>query len=416
MTVQRFCGALVLLAGFFATTPASTAQKGPAAPPLELLYPVVEVMPQLPGGASSAQAIEEAIRSKLSYRPAKPVVPLKYYRAEVTFTIGPNGRVRAARVLTEQEEAFRKAVVAATNQLPRFTPGRKEGQPVPVRYTLSVGLTEPLEAHASSGGYRIPPDWPEVEKWVPQPPRLPTGQSLAEALYADFTRHPLPPQPAKTGPTTGIGARLSFTVDKTGCITDLLSAGTSDLAHDRAMVQALARLPRFEPGRDSEGQAVAVHLEEGISFPPPGAPAIPAAPLLPRQPAQSRQSKSVIVLMEEPKPKPFDPKKVYTYVEQMPQLPSGGGYQAIAKAIQTNVVLPASAGATCQGRVFISFVVRADGAVVKPNIVKGLASTCDAAVLTAVRQLPRFIPGMQNGEKVAVSVTIPIMLPVSAGP
>ncbi|TPG67296.1 TonB family protein [Hymenobacter nivis] len=389
---------------------AATAQKRPAAPPLELLYPVTNPMPQLPGGASSAQAVEAAIRAKLTYRPAVPVVPLKFYKAEVTFTIGPDGRVRDARAFTEQEEAFGKAVVAAASGLPRFAPGRKEGQPVPVRYTLTVGLTEPRESHPDTGGYRMPPDWPDVEKWVPVPPRLPTGEPFHTAMYADLTRHPLLPPGAAVPPEEGIGPRLAFTVDKTGRITDVLSVGTCDLAHDRAMLGALARLPRYEPGRNGDGQPVAVRIEAGVSFPPPGAPAIPPAPLLPT----AARSVPAAAGAPAPGPAPSDPNKVYIYVEQMPQLPGGGGNLAIYEAIRARTVLPPGAGEKCQGRVSVSFVVRADGRVTDAKITNGLDAACDAAVLAAVRQLPRFVPGMQNGQAVAVSFAMPVLLPAAA--
>lgn len=101
------------------------------------------------------------------------------------------------------------------------------------------------------------------------------------------------------------------------------------------------------------------------------------------------------------------PGRVYTYVEQMPALPTGGGMSAIVQQIQDKIMYPA--GAHQEGRVFVSFTVAADGNVADTKIVKGLSSAYDAAVVAAIRQLPRFVPGQQSGQAVAVSFTVPVI-------
>lgn len=101
--------------------------------------------------------------------------------------------------------------------------------------------------------------------------------------------------------------------------------------------------------------------------------------------------------------------KVYTYAEQMPELPGGGGTQAIIVAIQKLVRYPIAAQrAGVEGKVYLSFVVLPDGLVSDPRVIKGLGSGLDEAALVAVQQLPRFVPGKQNGQPVAVSYTVPI--------
>ena len=68
------------------------------------------------------------------------------------------------------------------------------------------------------------------------------------------------------------------------------------------------------------------------------------------------------------------------------------------------------AGQSQAGRIFASFTVQADGSVGNARIVKGLAPAFDAAVLNAIRKLPRFVPGQQAGQAVAVSFTVPILI------
>jgi TonB family protein len=107
-----------------------------------------------------------------------------------------------------------------------------------------------------------------------------------------------------------------------------------------------------------------------------------------------------------PQPTMSNGDKVFTYVEQMPQLPGESGVAPIMQAIQHKLIYPA--GEKNEGRVFVKFTVAADGTVHDTQIVKGLTPVLDAAVLAAVQQLPKFEPGKQSGEPVAVSFTVPV--------
>ncbi|MDO7885611.1 M56 family metallopeptidase [Hymenobacter cheonanensis] len=99
--------------------------------------------------------------------------------------------------------------------------------------------------------------------------------------------------------------------------------------------------------------------------------------------------------------------RIYTYVEQMPQLPGNPGVTPIVQQIQANLVYPT--GAQQEGRVFVSFTVQADGHVSDTKVVKGLAPAYDEAVVAAIEKLPRFVPGKQSGKAVAVSFTVPVL-------
>ncbi|WP_262711097.1 energy transducer TonB [Hymenobacter nivis] len=101
--------------------------------------------------------------------------------------------------------------------------------------------------------------------------------------------------------------------------------------------------------------------------------------------------------------------KVYQYVEQMPQLPGGGGNAAIVAAIQKSTKYPRMAQNNgVEGRIFVSFTVNAEGDVSDVKVVKGLGSGLDEETIRAVKTLPKFIPGKQNGRAVSVSFTVPI--------
>lgn len=107
--------------------------------------------------------------------------------------------------------------------------------------------------------------------------------------------------------------------------------------------------------------------------------------------------------------------KVYTYVEQMPQLPGGGGQAAVVTAIQQHVSYPPRAmRAHAEGRVFVGFTVAASGLVEDVGLVKGFRPDCDSTVVAAVKQLPRFRPGMQAGQAVPVHFTVPVTFRLQA--
>ena len=101
--------------------------------------------------------------------------------------------------------------------------------------------------------------------------------------------------------------------------------------------------------------------------------------------------------------------QIYVSVEQMPELPGGGGQMAIVVAIQRAVRYPSLALRNgVEGKVFVSFTVNPKGDVVDAKIVKGLGSGLDEETLRAINTLPRFIPGKQNGREVSVSFTVPV--------
>ena len=106
---------------------------------------------------------------------------------------------------------------------------------------------------------------------------------------------------------------------------------------------------------------------------------------------------------------PSAPAAPYTYVEQMPELPGGGGQTAIVAAIQKAARYPGLALRNgVEGKIFVSFVVNALGEVSDVKVVKGLGYGLDEETMRAVKSLPKFIPGKQNGQAVSVSFTVPI--------
>ena len=98
---------------------------------------------------------------------------------------------------------------------------------------------------------------------------------------------------------------------------------------------------------------------------------------------------------------------VYAIVEQMPEFP--GGEVELFHYISKNIHYPQEAKEKgIQGRVFIGFVIEKDGSVSNVRNLRGVDSELDAEAMRVVESMPKWKPGMHNGEFVRVSYQIPI--------
>jgi TonB family protein len=102
---------------------------------------------------------------------------------------------------------------------------------------------------------------------------------------------------------------------------------------------------------------------------------------------------------------------VFQHVEEMPRFP--GGEAALLKWLSNNIDYPESASEQgIQGRVILRFIIRSDGSVDDVMVVKSLHADCDAAAVRAVKTMPKWIPGKQNGIPVAVYYNLPVQFKV----
>ena len=107
---------------------------------------------------------------------------------------------------------------------------------------------------------------------------------------------------------------------------------------------------------------------------------------------------------EEPVPQS---KKVYESVEQMPEFP--GGMDGLMRYLQQNVQYPPIAVQNnVQGRVVVQFIIDETGQVGDVEVVRSVSEEVDAEAVRVIKSMPKFEPGRQNGEPVAVWYTLPI--------
>ena len=95
---------------------------------------------------------------------------------------------------------------------------------------------------------------------------------------------------------------------------------------------------------------------------------------------------------------------IFTYVEQMPQFPDD-----LNTFIIDNLRYPADAVASkIQGKVYLRFVVDESGTVGDITVTKSASPMLTEEAVRVVKSMPKWKPGMQNGNPVSVYLTLPV--------
>ena len=118
--------------------------------------------------------------------------------------------------------------------------------------------------------------------------------------------------------------------------------------------------------------------------------------------------------------------EVYDKVEKMPQFPGCDASKVKAEEMKkcSMDLLIQFMGATvkypkksqkenAEGTVMVKFVVMSDGSIKKAEVVKGVTEELDAEALRVISTMPNWVPGEQKGEKVNVSIVLPISFKLS---
>lgn len=366
---SRSLAGLALAAGRLAAPAAAqapdTAQVVYRAMPMPQLPPGWRIKPNEaltdPTGRTAPAAIDlsEAVQ-RLLVPPAEVTSGKVEGKVRVVFVVGASGVIRRAGISNHLSAATDTAALQAVRRLPRLVPGRLQDLPVAVMCAAEVSFFGPNH----------------VYDYVAQGPVFPApGLPAYQRLHLR-----VPPVVAAENMEGQVTA--SFVVGADGRVRDAAITTPMCSSCDAEVLRFLKALPAYQPAR-LNGQPVAVRQSLYVRMPP------------------NPVDKDSLT-------------RVYTYVEQMPALPGGGGYGAIAAALQQRLVLPAEVkSGEVTGRNFVKFTVGPKGGIYDVKMDKTFSPACDAAALAAVRKLPRLEGGRQNGRGVAVSMTLPV---VFAGP
>ena len=100
----------------------------------EEIFRSVEQMPQFPGGEA---ALMKYLQSHINYPPMAAENNIQG-RVVVQFVVDKTGKVGEVKVVRSVDKDLDREAVRVCKSLPKFTPGRQNGQAVSVWYTLPV--------------------------------------------------------------------------------------------------------------------------------------------------------------------------------------------------------------------------------------------------------------------------------------
>lgn len=99
--------------------------------------------------------------------------------------------------------------------------------------------------------------------------------------------------------------------------------------------------------------------------------------------------------------------RTFDVVEQMPEFP--GGMKECLNFLARNVKYPTKAQeAGKQGRVIVQFIVQKDGSLSDLHVLRPVDPWLDAEAIRVIGSMPKWKPGMQDGQAVAVKFNLPV--------
>jgi TonB family protein len=103
--------------------------------------------------------------------------------------------------------------------------------------------------------------------------------------------------------------------------------------------------------------------------------------------------------------------RIYSVVEEMPEYP--GGMKAFVNYLKRKQVYPPQAKKeNLEGVVAVQFVVEKDGRITSPTVVRSLRADMDSAALTAIRNMPNWIPAREHGMRVRCKYSVPVQFKI----
>ncbi len=228
-------------------------------------------------------------------------------------------------------------------------------------------------------------------------PVFPGGILALQKYIAEHVKYP------KLAQNKQIEGRVfvSFVVNKEG---EVINSSLVKKVHpqlDREALRVVSSLPKWIPGK-KDGEFVNIAYTVPINFQLKN---LINKPITSHHPLHARIKNASDYHLENVLR--TKKSKEYVLVEKMPQFTEANGNlrKYIARRIQYPV-LAAEQG--YEGQVFVQFIVTTDGSVVKAKVIKGANVELNKEALRVINNMPKWVPGEQQGKKVEVSYTIPI--------
>lgn len=238
---------------------------------------------------------------------------------------------------------------------------------------------------------------------VEQMPEFPGG---VKGLYEYLGKNIKYPAEAHAAGTQG-RVIVSFIVRKDGSISDIKIVRSVDSYLDKEAERVIAAMPKWKPGMQ-RGQAVNVKFTVPVMFRLSG-PEQPKA-----EEIKETELSELIVVGYAPKEEALsgsvekNPKQPLKVAEVMPKFP--GGVDALFRYLARSIKYPVIAQEKKeQGKVTLQMVIGKDGKVSDIKIIDSVSPSLAAEAIRVVSTMPKWEPGLQGGQPVAVEYTLPVV-------
>ena len=357
------------------------------------VYVVVEEMPEFLGGE---MALRKFIGDNIKY-PVEAKEKGIQGKVFVTFVVNSTGKVEKAKIARGVDPSLDTEALRVVELLPTWKPGRQKGEAVSVSYTVPInfaldgGKSVNQVNDATPGiAYSVQkvdekPKQDQIFVVVEEMPEFPGGELALRKFIAETIIYP---SEAKEKGIIG-KVFVTFIVSSTGKTENAKIARGVHPLLDAEALRVVGLLPDWKPGKQ-RGVAVNVSYTIPINFALDGVKDV-------------QQTASFVP----PKVNEKGEKMVFIVVEEMPEFP--GGSDALRNFLAKSVKYPAEAIKNkVMGKVFVSFVINAQGKVEQPKIEKSVDPALDEEAIRVVGLMPDWKPGKQRGVAVSVAYTIPI--------
>ena len=244
---------------------------------------------------------------------------------------------------------------------------------LPVLAFLALGtqMVTIEQAEASTATEVAPPQTVDkASRHVDVLPEFPGGE---KAMMQWITQNIQYPKEAAKANIEG-SVIVSFFVEKDGSISNVEVIKSVHELLDKEALRVVNAMPKWKPGMEN-GQPVRTRFFVPISF-------------------KSQQCAE-------------DKEEVSEFLEDMPEFP--GGQKAMMQWIAQNIQYPKEAvDGHIEGRVVVSFVVEKDGSISNAEVKRSIHESLDKEALRVVNAMPKWKPGMENGQPVRARFHIPV--------
>ena len=215
-----------------------------------------------------------------------------------------------------------------------------------------------------------PPTVDKASRQVDVLPEFPGGQKAMMQWIAQNIQYPKDAIDAKIEGSVIV----SFFVEKDGSISNAEVIKSVHELLDKEALRVVNAMPKWKPGMEN-GQPVRTRFFVPISF-------------------KSQQSAE-------------DKEEVSEFLDDMPEFP--GGMAEMMQWLSQNIQYPKEAvDGHIEGRVMVSFVVEKDGSISNAEVKRSIHELLDKEALRVVSAMPKWKPGMENGQPVRARFNIPV--------